>query len=154
MTAVGNHVIQDSGSGFSGCSTPSSTTLMTHSTAVTQGYMASGTGTSGNNSNVTCANDLSPCAATSSSAATTTAAAPNEQSYCTAMQGSSDPMIVNAGKACQNGTTDACSYNTSNHSVSCGLQQAVTHRPTSGTWNSGAYQYSGLAAPTNLNATP
>jgi hypothetical protein len=46
----------------------------------------------------------------------------------------------------------ACTYNTSNHSVSCPARTSNT-RPATGAWDVGAYQFSGsLAAPTNLQA--
>ena len=78
-------------------------------TAVSQGYMASGTGTSGNNGNTTCANDTTPCAPTTASNSTV-GAGTNLQNYCTSLLGSNQSMIVNAGSACRYGTTDACTY--------------------------------------------
>jgi len=96
MVATGNHIITEGGSGFSGSCTVSNSTVMNHATAVSQGYMAKGTGTSGNNGNTTCANDTTPCAPTAAKNSTV-GAGPNLQSYCTSLQGSSDSEVVRAG---------------------------------------------------------
>lgn len=62
-----------------------------------------------------------------------------------------------AGAACQKSATLACSYNQANHTVACPAANAVA-RPTSGSWNVGAYQFSdtppptALQPPTGLNA--
>jgi hypothetical protein len=152
LTAVGNQLIVDGGSAFaSGSCTTSGNTSMTHATAASQGYMATGTGTSGNDSNTTCANDLTPCAPTLASNSTVGAGA-NGQSYCTTLLGSSDPLIVMAGNACKNATTDACSYNASSHAMMCPAQ-AANARPLSAAWDAGAYQWAGgntLQPPTNV----
>ncbi len=53
-------------------------------------------------------------------------------------------------------TTNACTYNTSSHSISCPARSPLA-RPSSGNWDGGAYQYSsGMrpAPPTNLTAVP
>lgn len=86
--------------------------------------------------------------------ASTIGAGTNEQSYCSSMLGSSDPLIQAAGKACQYDTTFACSYDTSTHSVTCPAR-IPSARPSSGNWDIGAYQYQGgpLAPPTNVKAT-
>ena len=60
--------------------------------------------------------------------------------YCTALLGSSDPLLQAAGTACQSDATYACTYNATNHTVSCPARTAVT-RPT-GAWDVGAYQFS------------
>jgi len=60
--------------------------------------------------------------------------------YCDALLGSSDPLLQAAGIACQSDTTYACTYNATNHTVSCPARAAVT-RPT-GVWDVGAYQSS------------
>jgi hypothetical protein len=67
----------------------------------------------------------------------------NEQSYCNAMLGSGDPILVQAGTACQSDTGYACVYNVSTHSVSCPSRTLVP-RPASSAWNVGAYQLSGV----------
>lgn len=153
MTATNNHIIVEGGTGFAtGSCTVSNSTVMTHATAVTQGYMATGTGTSGNNSNTTCANDTTPCAPTASTNSTVTGVYANNQSYCTALLGSSQSMIVKAGNACKYGTTDACAYNTTTHTVSCGGSTPVA-RPATNPWNTGAHQYSGVPSPTDLTHT-
>src|SRR5208283_1085081 len=60
----------------------------------------------------------------------------NEQSLCSAILSVNVP----AATACTNATGYACSYNTSNHTVSCPAL-ALTPRPTSASWNIGAYQF-------------
>jgi hypothetical protein len=155
-TAVGNHVITESGNGFaSGSCTITSDVVMSHATAVAQGYMASGTGQTGNSGGVSCANDTTPCGPTASGDSTVGAGVNEYSGYCATMLASSDPLIVQAGHACQSATTDACSYNTTNHTVTCPGEAAVA-RPSSGAWDAGAYQYAQqtVQPPTNLTATP
>lgn len=153
LTSTNNHIIVDSGTGYStGSCTISNNIVMSHASAVAQGYMAAGTGTSGNNGNTTCANDTSPCAPIAGTNTTVTKGT-SYQSYCAALQSSSDGSIVMAGNACQYGTTDACSYNTSTRSLSCPGRTPVA-RETS--WDVGSYQFSGQNVPnppSNLTAT-
>jgi len=152
-----NHIIVESGTGFnSGSCTMSNNRVMNHATAVSQGYMAVGMGTSGNNGNVTCANDITPCAPTSLSDATV-AAGKNLASYCTALLGSSDGIIVRAGEACLSGTSNACKYNAGARSVTC-PRETVVLRPASTAWDIGAYQGSqnspaGPNPPTSLTVS-
>jgi hypothetical protein len=56
-------------------------------------------------------------------------------SLCTAVSA----IDANAGTACGNATGYACSYNSSNHTVTC---PALTPVSRGGTWDKGAYQYS------------
>jgi hypothetical protein len=140
-----NHIISEDGSsvinsGDGGC-TASGNVQMTHATAVSQGYMASGTGTSGNNSNITCANDTTPCAPTLVSNATV-GAGNNVQALCSNLLASSDPAVQRAGTACQSDTTDGCNYNQTNHTVSC-PSRVVKARPAITAWDASAYQFSG-----------
>ncbi|HTW78147.1 MAG TPA: hypothetical protein VME23_01260 [Terracidiphilus sp.] len=55
----------------------------------------------------------------------------------------------NAVAACRSGTTDGCSYDSSNHTVRC---PSGNTRPSSGSWNVGAYQFAGIqpSSPTSL----
>jgi hypothetical protein len=53
-----------------------------------------------------------------------------------------------AGTACQNSNGYACSYNTSNHTVSCPIKTLVA-RPASTGWDIGAYQYNAGDPPPN-----
>jgi hypothetical protein len=97
---------------------------------------------------------FSPVASTNS---TVQWAGTNETSYCNNLSSSSDPLLQAAGAACKNDTTYACSYNAATHMVSGCPTRTPNARPTSGSWNSGAYQYSssqssGPNAPTNLQA--
>ncbi|HVU46967.1 MAG TPA: hypothetical protein VHD85_12610 [Terracidiphilus sp.] len=126
-------------SGGDGGCTQSNNTVMSHATAVSQGYMANGTGTSGNNSNVTCANDNTPCAPTAKGNSTV-GAGTDVSSYCSTLAGSSDPVVARAGAACLNGTTDSCAYNQTTHAVTCPRQTPVARNSTTA-WDTGADQY-------------
>ncbi len=59
----------------------------------------------------------------------------NQNSLCTAV----NAIDSDAGAACERGTTYACTYDSTNHTVSCPTITAVT-RPT-GAWDVGAYQF-------------
>ena len=138
LVAKNIHEIVEGSSAFqSGSCSISNVTVMTHAQAVTQGYMASGKGTSGSNSNVTCANDTTPCAPTSNTNSTVGAGG-NDQTRCSELLAANDTTdglnIVRAGTACQSDTTDACSYNTSTRSVSC-PGRTVNARPASTAWD-------------------
>jgi hypothetical protein len=82
----------------------------------------------------------SPVASTNS----TVGAGTNEQSLCTTIAG----LNAAAGTACQNSNGYACSYNTSNHTVSCPIKTLVA-RPASTGWDIGAYQYNAGDPPPN-----
>jgi hypothetical protein len=60
----------------------------------------------------------------------------NQDSLCAAV----NAIDANAGAACKSGTTYACAYNATNHTVSCPAIVPVT-RPTTA-WDVGAYQFS------------
>jgi hypothetical protein len=147
MTSTGNHIIvEGGGTGYqAGTCTISGDIVMNHATAKTQGYDASGTDVTGNTGGISCANDTTPCAPTLVTNSTVTAAT-NRQAYCTALLGSTQSMIVNAGNACKNDTTDGCSYNTSTRSVSCPKRTALA-RPASTAWDAGAYQFAASTPP-------
>jgi hypothetical protein len=157
MVVTGNHEIVEGTSAFNaGSCRISNEIVMNHARAVTQGYMATGRGTSGSNNDTTCANDTYPCAPTSS-ADSTIGGGGNFQSYCLSLLASGAGEIARAGTACQNGTTDSCSYNTANHTVNC-PRDTPAERPESAAWDAGAYQFSGSQAavplpPTNLSIT-
>ena len=59
--------------------------------------------------------------------------------YCNALLASSDPLLQEAGRACQSDATYACTYNSINHTVSCPARTGVP-RPA-GVWDVGAYQF-------------
>jgi hypothetical protein len=61
----------------------------------------------------------------------------NEQTLCATIAG----LNPAAGIACQSDTTYGVSYNTSNHTVISPARTPVA-RPMTGTWDSGAYQFS------------
>ena len=69
----------------------------------------------------------------------TVGAGTNEQSLCTTI----NSLDTNAGTACKYDTGYACTYNTSNHTVSC-PDRAELARPVSAAWDIGAYQYPGV----------
>jgi hypothetical protein len=91
---------------------------------------------------------MSPVASTNSTVGTGT----NKQSLCTTING----LDTTAGAACKNDTGYACSYNTSNHTISCPLRTENV-RPTSAAWDIGAYEYTAsgpsfTASPTTIPA--
>ncbi len=129
-----NHFISDDvatlgamyASNCSGQGTDTTSLLMTNSTATRDGYTSSQT------------NVFSP---TSSSSPTVGAGTNRTASFCAALTTASgiDSYLTDAAGACQNDTSYACTYNASNHTISCPSRTAVV-RPT-GAWNIGAYQY-------------
>jgi hypothetical protein len=132
---------------------PASSTniIMSDAIATSQGYT---TGTPGLNIPNNCANDTTkPCSPVSVSGSTASAGA-NEQSYCTTLASfKSEPAIsFDAANACKNGTTDGCVYNTTSHTMNCPVNGVIS-RPAAAAWDTGAYQYYGIQAPTNLKAT-
>ncbi len=60
----------------------------------------------------------------------------DQSALCTAVSA----IDSSAGAACKSGTTYACTYNSTNHTVSCPAMMAVP-RPA-GAWDVGAYQFS------------
>ena len=128
-----NHIINSNTNDFhcaySTCSTPSplkSDLVQLLTTAKRQGYTSTSTyafqPTSGSGSTV--------------------GAGGNAQSICTTIAGLNSA----AGAACQNDTSYACSYNTTNHTVSCPARTANSRPGGAGT-DIGAYQFaSGMKA--------
>ena len=113
--------------------TSTSDVLQTVSAASSQGYKSS----------VTMAFSPSGTGATSG-------AGTNLQSVCSAIGQTNSA----AGTACQSSTGYACSYNTSNHSVSCPAA-TLSARPGSGAWDAGAYQGAVAVQPASgVTATP
>lgn len=103
---------------------------MTPTVAASQGYTA--------------ANDYAPMSA----GVSTIGAGSNQANFCSGLTNTT------AQSSCLSGTTNGCSYNSGNHSVSCpGI--TANARPASGAWNVGAYQFVGNqpAPPTNLTVT-
>ena len=167
LTVYNEHLIGSTpwDSGATSCNGgPSSSTnvVMSDSKATSQGYTTGAAGLSMSN---TCASESSnqPCTPTAASTGTVAAGA-NEQAYCSAMAamattnsfGAYDPSVaVDAANACKYATTDACSYNSTTHSMNCPAQTPV-QRPASGNWDAGAYQdppSSQPQPPTNVQAT-
>ena len=156
LTVLNEHLINTPWDG-TGCTgrNDASNVAMTWAAAHTQGYT---TGTVGMSDADHCAHDTTtPCAPTASGNATVGAGA-NHQAYCTALATfSSEPAIgTEAANACKNGTTNACAYNSTTHTMNCPGQVAIT-RPSSGALDVGVYQFSSVQtqAPqpqTNLNA--
>jgi len=158
LTIYNEHLINSpyDSSGNGGCTggpgSPNGTNVaISDATATSQGYTSGSSGTSFSN---TCANEgTTPCAPTASGNSSVGAGA-NQQAYCTTLASyTSEPAIgFEAANACKNGTSDSCSYNTTTHTMNCPNQNVVS-RPASAAWDSGAYQYFGLGAPTNLRGT-
>jgi hypothetical protein len=86
----------------------------------------------------------------------TAGAGTNEQSLCSALTGSADPVLQAAGTACMSDTGYACAYNTANHSVSCPARPVVARPTGSANWDVGAYQVASAPPnmPSGLAATP
>ncbi len=83
-----------------------------------------------------------------SSGGSTVGAGTNKQSLCSTIAG----LNAAAGTACQSDTGYACSYNTSNHTVTC-PDRTGNARPGSAAWDIGAYQSeSSLLPPNNLQS--
>ena len=151
------HIIVDASSGAwngsscTGGAASSTNIVMTHATANAQGYTSTNGINYGGQSVSTCANETTPCAPTAVTNSTVGAGA-NEASYCSAL---SSAGMTAATRACAYGTTDACSYNATTHTLNCPAQTAVV-RPTSAAWDAGAYEYGDPAPPqppTNVQAT-
>ena len=66
----------------------------------------------------------------------------NQESVCTALSS----INAQAGVACQSGTSDACAYNTSNHTLRC-PNNALNARPASTAWDIGAYEFNAIIPP-------
>jgi hypothetical protein len=141
--AINNHFIKGDTTAPIGCtySTCTFTTQLTQtlSAANSQGY-------NDNNPPSLPTSDtyfaFSPASGCTSSTCSTVQAGTNEQSLCTTIA----RLNVAAGTACQSDTGYACTYNTSNHTLSCPDRTENT-RPQSGAWDIGAYLYNGDPPP-------
>lgn len=132
FTAANNHYVALGASPYSSpCSGGTFFTeiAMTNQTATTDGYTQSETYA------------LSPTSANSP----TVGAGTSEQSYCSTLSTSTDPLVQAAGTACQSDTTYACGYN-SDHTLTC---PARTPNARGGNWDVGAYEYSSQGQPPN-----
>lgn len=144
FTVANNQYIIDGSSQYASFCAGQQTTItpgelaMTHGTATADGYTAAETYA------------YSP----PSSNSPTVGHGTNEQAFCTALSAAG---LSGAATACQSGTTYACAYNSTTHTISCPAQTAVA-RPASAAWDVGAYQFSGAQAsapkpPTGLTAS-
>ena len=153
LTVVNEHLMNTvwDGSGCAGGSSNSSNVSQTWSQSDGQGYT---TGSPGFTDADSCANEATtPCNTTASSDATVGKGS-NLQSYCSTLASfSSEPAIsVDAANACKYSMTDGCAYNAQSHTMVCPAQSLVS-RPLTTAWDSGAYQFSGVPAPTNLRGS-
>jgi len=127
FTAANNHYIIDTTPYTSPCNGLTATTnlLMSNSTAASDGYTSS-------ESYV-----FSPTSLSSPTAGTGT----NNASFCSAISTAvaNDPTLSNAAATCQNDTPYACTYISSNHTLSCPAR-TVSARPLTTAWDEGAYQ--------------
>lgn len=136
------------GSGTGGCngglSSPTNIS-MSDAVATAQGYTTGSPGTSFTN---TCANDGSAACSPTSPSAATVGKGSNVMAYCNQLATYTSEYAIGteAANACRFGTTDACTYNVSNHTMVCPAQTA-TARPASGAWDVGAYQFSSAQGP-------
>lgn len=153
-TAANNHYITEGSSAYNstkcttGGNTDMTSLLMNNATATTAGYTASQ------------AYAYAPTlygSPTASANSPTVRVGTNESTqFCGALSSSSDPMIQAAGTACNAGTTYACSYNSSNHTVSCPAlipTPIKNPRPASVAWDQGAYQTNSSAPNPAKNPT-
>lgn len=159
LTVLNEHWINaplDSGTTSCTGRTDASNVAMSDAKATSQGYTTGSGGGSGAPNN--CANDATkPCTPTAAGNGTVGVGG-NHQAYCTALAAySSEPAIgTEAATACKYGTTDGCTYNTSNHTMVCPGQTPVA-RPASGAWDAGAYEYAvgdPPDPPSNMHAIP
>lgn len=125
-----NHYITDSSSAYLAPSQDTTTTelLMTHATATVNGYTASQTYA------------FSPISGISPTVGTGTNGFGSQPCGTLATAALSDPTLSAAATACKSDTAYACSYNNSNHTVSCPARTVVA-RPLSLAWDIGAYEY-------------
>jgi hypothetical protein len=124
VTDTNNHYIDNQTYILGPCSTLTTTTalLMSNSIATTDGYTSAQTYA------------YSPTAGGSPTVGQGT----NEYStYCTALGTAG---LAAAQTACESDTGYACTYNSTNHTVSCPTRTANI-RPTSAVWDIGAYEY-------------
>lgn len=108
-----------------------------------------GSGDGSGNINAT---EAFPFAPMDTTASATIGTGQNNSAYCTAVSAVDSA----AGTACLSDTTLGVAYNVSNHTVSWPARTPIMHS-ASGTWQNGAYEYSGgnsgnPAPPTNLTA--
>jgi hypothetical protein len=134
-----NHYIDDDSSYILGpCSTLTSTTPLVQTNA----QAASNVSMHFDQYTASETYGYSPVVSTNS----TVVAGTNEYSgYCSAL---STAGLNAAATACQSGTTYACAYNTSNHTVNCSAPTVVA-RPSSGAWDVGAYEFNAQNPPPN-----
>lgn len=150
LTILNNHMINAAYSGATCSGGPNSATnvAMSDATATSQGYTTGSSGTAENGNN--CANDSTrPCSPTAANSGTV-GSGTNLQNYCTTLAGYTSEQAIgtDAANACRYSTTDACAYNTSTHTMACPAQTAVA-RPSSGAWDSGAYEFNTQDPPPN-----
>jgi hypothetical protein len=159
LTVMNEHLINTpyDGTGCKGAASSATNVSMSSATAASQGYTTGSGGASGSAN--TCANDPStPCTPTLPTNSTVSIGA-NQMAYCNALASftSESAISTDAANACKYGTTDACSYNTTTHTMNCPGHTPVA-RPTTLAWDSGASQFSATQAqlpqpPTSLLAT-
>jgi hypothetical protein len=150
VSFVNNHYIGDTASIWeAGCTqivNNVTNLVMKHSTAASAGYTAS---------------ELyaySPTSASSPTAVAGTNEGTQNSAYCSALStaASSDPILSDAASACLSDTRYSCTYNSTNHTVTCPARTTIS-RPASSAWGIGAYQVGNSATPqppTNVQATP
>jgi len=148
VTDTNNHYIDDGTQYLGPCSTLVTKTplLMSNSTATSDGYTSSQ------------AYAYSPTSSSSPTVGVGTNEGTLNGAFCLALStaANSDSTLSDAATACLSDTRYACTYNTSNHTVTCPARTAVT-QPTSTAWDIGAYKSNGTQAsapnpPSNLAA--
>jgi hypothetical protein len=127
--AINMHFITDAGGPFYGNGTCATTTNFWQTNAVAngQGYTA---------------NETYAYSPTATGNSTVNAGTNEQTALCGALLTAAvaDPTLSDAAVACQHDASYACTYNTSDHTVTCPARTPVA-RPSTGAWNVGAYQY-------------
>jgi len=134
-TSTNDHIISDIANPYTPQCTsqqiasPVTDLVMTNSTATSKSY----------------ASTQSYAYSPGTSSSPTVGVGTNLQSVCSTLSGSSDPLLQAAGTACKSDTTFGPAYNTTTHTVT-GLARQALARPSSGSWDIGAYQFGSQAA--------
>lgn len=159
LTVLNNYLINSpfDAVGSPDCTGRASSTnvAQTDAAAIAAGYATNTGRINTQNSSTSCANDSTTPCSPPNGASATVGAGVNHQDYCTTLAGyTADSAIgTTAANACKAGTTDGCTYQTSDHTMQCPAQTAVA-RPLATAWDSGAWQFaSGSSATAGITAS-
>ena len=133
LIAANNHYITEASTGF--CTNPPSGSTDTTSLTMKNAIATADGYTSSENYS------FSPI----SSSSPTVGKGTNSAAFCEALNTAS---LTAAASACQSDTSYSCSYNNSNHTISCPAR-TVNARPGNGNWDIAAYEYGNAPPPPN-----